>query len=211
MTKEFEQPRFRRGESANKPYLRHVADTPFAKALSDISVDRGHESQSSLARSIGKRQEVVRRWLVDKGIPSPEVFGSLLIRFQPNDEKMEALVSAYAQEISQGRGMPGRNTPEGRIAGARRSRGHPDTPVGQWIKKFCDDKGITYRDFFKEIGFGSSTDFGKKERDSFGLEPLNLIRQNGRETLGLSEEQKRAIRCYRFDNTTRIRRREKFS
>lgn len=185
MTKESERPRFRGGENANRPIGGHVAYAPFARALRDLAVDRGHESQSSLARFLEKKQGVIGNWIADKHIPSPEEFGNIIIKLQPNDEKMEKLVKIYAEEVGRGRGISWRVRPETRIKIYEAVVKHSDSPLGQWVENFCSTRGITLGQWFRTVGLTAQVSM----RGNLGLENLSRILENTQVAFGLSEEE----------------------
>lgn len=183
MIQESEPRKLRRGEGKNRPIGGNIADAPFAKALRDLAVDRGFKSQYSLAMALGKRNnEMMRRYYQDMAVPSPEEFGNLLITLQPNDEKMEALINAYADELSKGRAKPV-------LPPFENSRGHIkplENPMSQWIENFCSKRKISMHEWLRTIGLYPSRGSG---RGKFGLETLSQILQNTPEAFGLSEEE----------------------
>lgn len=187
MSQEFEPRRLRQGEGKNRPIGGHIADAPFAKALRALAVDKGFESQSALSRALGKSgNSNVRGWYCDIVIPSPEGFGNLLILFQtikPYDDKMEALVSAYAQEISKGRGTQhGKNSSE-RVRNNIKPLG---TPMSQWTENFCSKRNITLSRWFRALGLPLEK---TSQRARFDLNSLSHILQNAPEAFDLSQEE----------------------
>jgi len=144
MLAELEPRKFRRGENADKPYGGNIAGLPFPRALYEIAVSKGFESQSDLARALGnKTHGVVNRWYRGEQVPSPEPFGELLILLKPNDdrsEKMtERLVDSWAKLLAEGRGLHGGSRP-GRYV---RLRKISETPFAIWLESFCRDREIT--------------------------------------------------------------------
>ena len=99
MTKE-RQSRFRSGENPNRPYGGHISDEPLPKALYNAAVSMGYESQRALASALGVDSGTVGYWYRGEKIPSPRVFGDLLILLDLNDEEKEPLVEAYANRLA---------------------------------------------------------------------------------------------------------------
>lgn len=183
MSQESEQPRFRRGENAKRPYGGQIADTPFAKALSELASDRGFETQRSLSKTLGKSSNmVVYSWYHDKNIPTPVEFGNLIIKLQPNDEKMEALIDTYAFALRKGREKSARELSPYELS--RKIQRPELTPVSQWVEDFCNNKNITMGELFVAIG---RTKWTSSRRGRLGLVTLSLMLEKVPEVYHLSE------------------------
>lgn len=190
MLQEIERAKFRLGESANKPIGGNIADTPFVKALRAVAVDRGFESQRSLARALGHNSsDRVGKYYRGQHVPSPEAFGELLILFCSTkgdyDDKSEALVDAYAQEITRGKGV--RYSRKDVLEQSRRQIKPSDTPIGGWIENTVQELGITIRELSRTLGVNNI------HRDLCGLLQFNDIEKNVGEAPSLSPAQKESL------------------
>lgn len=179
MTKEAENTRFRRGESANRPYGGNVSGEPFPQALYCLAVSRGFESQAALAKALGCHSPTVGAWYKGKSIPSPEAFGNLLILFNPKDEEREPLVELYAKRLAEQKASLG-------LKISRSSMRLSNNPIGEWIENFCQERAMTINKFSAILKIPSS---GTSVRRNHGRETIELIRQNAKDRLKLSEEQ----------------------
>jgi hypothetical protein len=181
MTKEIDQPRFRRGENASRPYGGNISDDPFSQALHKSAVARGFESQSVLANAVEIRQSTVGRWYRGESIPSPEVFGNLLILFNAKDEEREPVVEAYANRL----GEREEASTSHRLKTSRRLMRPLNNPIGRWIEDFCNSKNITLRELFTTLGLSK----GVASRGQLGLGALSLMLERVPKVFGLTEEE----------------------
>lgn len=179
MTKEAERTGFRPGESANRPIGGNVSDAPLPRALYRAAVVAGYESQRALAKEIGVRQNRVGNWYRGEDVPSPEVFGNLVILFSKlSDQELEPLVQAYADQLAE-------KEKSFSLKMSRKNIRSSKSPVGKWIEDFCSDNDKTIGQLFQMLGFNNQP----TSRTSLGWESLERIRQNAKGRLGLSEEQ----------------------
>ena len=137
MTPEFEQPRFRRGENANRSYGGKISDDPFSQALHKSALVSGFESQNVLANAVEIRQSTVSRWYRGKSTPSPAVFGDLLVLFDLNDDKREPLVEVYANLLAKRQELQAKNN--------KHYIKPSNNPLGKWIEDTSKKKNITIK------------------------------------------------------------------
>jgi len=162
MTVELEPGRLRVGETRDKPWGGVVADTPFARALYELSVSRGYETQSALSRALNLRTRyAVGGWYVARRMPNPESFSVLLRVLKPEGDELEKLVVPWAEHVS-GRGVRGTET---RLRSSIRHRKQPETKVGEILDHFSRKSGLFMRECFKllDINYKSIAVF---ERDA---------------------------------------------
>lgn len=180
MTPEFERPKFRRGENASKPYGRNISDDPFSQTLHKSALASGFESQIDLAKALGISPKTVNKWYRGKSVPSPAVFGDLLVLLNLNDEEREPLVESYANRFAE-------RKENFRLEASRRMMQPSNNPFGEWIENYCEENKIALSQLSQT--FGLNKQLLSKNRDSLGFGSLESIRQNAKEALGLSEEQ----------------------
>lgn len=177
MSKELEQPRFRIGETANRPYGGNVSDAPFPRALYCLAVKSGFESQSALAKAIGSKPNTVSGWYRGEKVPSPERFGNFLILTNSSEEEREPLVAAYANRLAE-------QEASSRLKLSGRFMQPSNNPFGKWTEDFCHERAMTIAKFKEMLAISP-----RSSRRNHGRETIELIRQNAKDKLKLSEEQ----------------------
>lgn len=161
-------------------------NTPFTVTLRCLALSRGFKSQYSLSKALGKENTAtVNSWYRGRCVPGPGHFGSLLVLFQPYDEKLEKFVEVYSQEIVKRRRVYEVSI-DTRLKISKSNIDPSYYPVGQWIENYVVEKGITLRQFFRAFGFSKEQ---PKYRDEISLDSLSWLLQNAQQTLDLSEDQ----------------------
>ena len=150
MSKEIESPiKFRQEKNVDQPLGDNDGKDLFKDALFDIAIDRGFGfvrkeelsvNQLALGKAIGKDNNVIARsWLLGFTVSSPEEFGKLIVLFhredQPQDDKLERLIDAWAKEFTEHTNRKGISTPERRFELLRKE-----------VKPSEDLAGTTYTD-----------------------------------------------------------------
>lgn len=182
MTQEFERPRFRPGESTIRPYGGKISDDPLSQALYKSAALRGFESQSALVKALKIRPNTVSKWYRGKGVPTPSVFGDLLVLFDLNDEEREPVVEAYAKRLAE-------KEASRRLKISRSMMQPSNNPFGEWIENFCQERAMTIVKCTEILEISSNG----PDRRNYGRETLGLIRQNAKDKLKLSEEQSASL------------------
>lgn len=180
MMQEIERPKFRPGENANKLYGGKVSDDPLSQALYKSALSRGFESQRALAKALGISFGTVGRWYSAEHVPSPDVFGDLIVLLDPTDDEREPLVEAYANNLAE-------RDKNSKLKISRILMRPSNAPLSRWIEDFCKERNITINQFSQMLGFNNA--LGGKRRNSLGFDSLEQIRQNAKDKLGLSEDQ----------------------
>ncbi len=179
--------KFRSGEYEGRSWGGKIADNSFSKALHNLAVSRGYESQSALARALHGRlgNSPVYRWYSGRSVPSADSFGALLILLKPNDEELETLVSFYGRSLEEGRGKQGliAESSSAVRAGLKNMHG-AETAFGRWLERFCRENEVSLRKVGKLLG--SINHLRRQSRDRLSLEAFGEILQNGPEALKLS-------------------------
>ena len=151
-----------------------VSSAPFPKALHELAVSRGYESQRALVRAIRvESSSSVSQWIRGENVPSPECFGALLVLLRPNQGELERLVLPYSELLRIGKGGVVRDT-EIQLKRSAMQMGVRETPFGEWIENFCKKKKVTFRRVAESLGFSSNF---FTNRDLLGISALAIILQ----------------------------------
>lgn len=152
--------KFGSGECEGRLWDAKIADNSFSRALHNLAVSRGFESQSALARALHGRfgNSPVHHWYSGRNVPSPDSFGALLVLLKPNDEELETLVSFYGRLLQEGRGKQGCIAESSKAvrAGLKHMRG-AETAFGRWLERFCRENEVSLQKVCKLLGFSNLT------------------------------------------------------
>lgn len=178
-------------------------ETPFTIVFGELISSRGFPSGKAIAEEMGVNPIYITRWRRGYNNPSPKHFGKLVLLFQPYDDKLEDFVEAYAQDLRRGKGVEIEGQwelkpKEMKLKISESRMGSSKYPIGQWIEKYCKEKGITLEQFRERL------DMRLSDRDSFGIGALNKIFWNGQSSLGLTEDEKKEFQRA-IDETKRLR------
>ena len=173
MRVEAEPKRLRQSEVSSRLWG-DVSSAPFPKALHELAVSRGYESQRALVRAIRvESSSSVSQWIRGENVPSPECFGALLVLLRPNQGELERLVLPYSELLRIGKGGVVRDT-EIQLKRSAMQVGVRETPFGEWIENFCKKKKVTFRRVAESLGFSSNF---FTNRDLLGISALAIILQ----------------------------------
>ena len=182
MTVETELGRLRVGETRDKPRGGVVADTPFAEALHELAVSRGYETQTSLSRALGKKNNTpIRNWYVAKQFPDPEQFGALLGLLKPNDQELEKLVVPWAEHLSR-TGPRGGETRFKISVGNRKPNGELEKIIDRITKK----RGLTLKEF---CGLLDLPTYSMANLRSAGINMMSEILARAPTIIGMTREE----------------------
>lgn len=174
MTNEFET-KFRRGESRDKPIGGNVSPEPFPQAFYSLARSRRIESQLKIAEVLCTTQSKIGSWLRGESVPSPAGFGSILVRFQPNDNELDSIIEPYGDLLQKAAESRVRTFSEAsRRSWKLKEKLKDKTPFEDWVEELCQTRQISSKAF--EQALASRYCFRSKSLRFHFRGPLSLDR-----------------------------------